>query len=151
MSRTNRVDALQNQAPAAISHGPLERIGKVARRIGCGIDTIRFYEKIGILRRPRRTESGRRVYAPAEVARLTFICRARDLGFSLDEVRGLLDLTEKKERPCEDIKQAAIRHRQDVRRKIANLRAVEATLEGLIRQCEAGGPTECPLIDALSQ
>jgi MerR family mercuric resistance operon transcriptional regulator len=66
-------------------------------------------------------------------------------------VRGLLDIAEGKERPCEDVKQAAIRHRQDVRRKISDLRAVEATLGTLIRQCEADGPTECPLIEALSQ
>ncbi|OYV67664.1 MAG: transcriptional regulator [Acidiphilium sp. 21-66-27] len=131
--------------------GPLEPIGKVARHIGCGIDTIRFYEKIGVLRRPRRTGSGRRVYGPAEISRLAFICRARELGFSLDEVRGLLDIAEGKERPCEEAKQAAIRHRQDVRRKISDLRVVEATLGTLIRQCEAGGAVECPLIEALSQ
>ncbi|OYV67466.1 MAG: transcriptional regulator [Acidiphilium sp. 21-66-27] len=98
-------------------------IGTVARRAGCGIDTIRFYEKIGILQRPRRTESGRRVYGTADIARLTFVCRARELGFSLDEVRSLLSLAERDERRCDDVKQAAIRHRQDVRRKIADLRA----------------------------
>lgn len=141
----------RSRVPACRSDGPLEPIGKVARQIGCGIDTIRFYEKIGVLRRPRRTESGRRIYGPAEILRLTFICRARELGFSLGEARGLLDLAEEQERPCEDVKQAAIRHRQDVRRKISDLRALEATLGALIRQCEAGGPAECPLIDALSQ
>lgn len=145
------VNDRQIRASAARLDGPLEPIGKVARQIGCGIDTIRFYEKIGVLRQPRRTGSGRRVYGPAEIARLAFICRARELGFSLDEVRGLLDLAEEKERPCEDVKQAAVRHRQDVRRKISDLRAVEATLGTLIRQCEADGPTECPLIEALSQ
>ncbi|MDA8051247.1 MAG: helix-turn-helix domain-containing protein [Rhodospirillales bacterium] len=126
-------------------------IGVAARRTGCGIDTIRFYEKVGVLQRPRRTESGRRVYGTSEIARLTFIYRARKLGFSLDEVRGLLSLAEGEERPCEDVKRAAIRHRQDVRRKIADLRAVETTLGALIRQCQAGGPAECPLIEALSQ
>jgi MerR family mercuric resistance operon transcriptional regulator len=110
----------------------LEPIGRVARQIGCGIDTIRFYEKIGLLPRLRRTESGRRVYGPTEIARLTFICRARELGFTLDEVRGLLSLADEKERPCEDVKQTAIRHRQDVRRRIADMRAVEATLAHLI-------------------
>jgi len=145
------VNDRQIRASAARLDGPLEPIGKVARQIGCGIDTIRFYEKIGVLRQPRRTGSGRRVYGPAEIARLAFICRARELGFSLDEVRGLLDLAEEKERPCEDVKQAAVRHRQDVRRKISDLRAVEATLGTLIQQCEADGPAECPLIEALSQ
>lgn len=151
MSVMSWVNDHRNHASATKPDGPLEPIGRVARKTGCGIDTIRFYEKIGVLHRPRRTESGRRVYAPAEIARLTFVCRARELGFSLDEVRSLLDLAEEKERPCEDIKQAAIRHRQDVRRKIADLRAVEATLGGLIRQCEAGGPAECPVIDTLSR
>ena len=147
----SKVNDRQNRVSPVRPDGPLEPIGKVARQIGCGIDTIRFYEKIGVLRRPRRTGSGRRVYGPAEISRLAFICRARELGFSLDEVRGLLDIAEGKERPCEDVKQAAIRHRQDVRRKISDLRAVEATLGTLIRQCEADGPTECPLIEALSQ
>lgn len=146
----SRANDRQNRLSAAKPDSPLEPIGKVARQIGCGIDTIRFYEKIGVLRRPRRTESGRRVYDAAEIARLTFVCRARELGFSLDEVRGLLGLAEEKERPCDDVKRAAIRHRQDVRRKISDLRAIDATLNALIRQCEAGGPAECPLIEALS-
>jgi MerR family mercuric resistance operon transcriptional regulator len=147
----NSVKDRQNRASATWCDSPSMPIGTVARRAGCGIDTIRFYEKIGVLQRPRRTESGRRIYGTAEIARLTFICRARELGFSLDEVRSLLSLAEGGERRCEDVKQAAIRHRQDVRRKIADLRAVEATLGTLIRQCEAGGPAECPLIEALSQ
>jgi MerR family transcriptional regulator, mercuric resistance operon regulatory protein len=141
----------QNRASATWCDSPSVPIGTVARRIGCGVDTIRFYEKIGVLQRPRRTESGRRVYGTTDIARLTFVCRSRELGFSLDQVRDLLSLAEEKERPCEDVKQAAIRHRQDVRRKIADLRAVEATLGTLIRQCDAGGPEECPLIEALSQ
>lgn len=144
------VNDRQNRLSAAKPDGPLAPIGKVARQIGCGIDTIRFYEKIGVLRRPRRTESGRRVYDAAEIARLTFVCRARELGFSLDEIRGLLGLAEEQERPCDDVKRAAIRHRQDVRRKISDLRAIDATLSALIRQCEVGGPAECPLIEALS-
>lgn len=147
----DRVNDRENRTPAADPGGPLESIGKVARQIGCGIDTIRFYEKIGVLRRPRRTESGRRVYGPAEIARLTFICRARELGFSLGEVRGLLGLAEEKERPCKDVKQAAVLHRQDVRRRISNLRALEVMLDALIRQCEAGAPAKCPLVEALSQ
>lgn len=147
----NRSKNNRKPLPACEPDSPLEPIGRVARQIGCGIDTIRFYEKIGVLRRPRRTESGRRVYGPGEIARLTFICRARKLGFPLDDVRSLLDLVDDEARPCEDAKQAAIRHRQDVRRKITDLRRVEATLGALIRQCEAGGPAECPLIDTLLQ
>lgn len=147
----SNVNDRRNRVSAARPDGPLVPIGLAARQIGCSIDTIRFYEKIGVLSRPRRTESGRRIYGLAEISRLTFICRARELGFSLDEVRDLLGLTEGKERPCEDVKQAAMRHRQDVRRKIADLRAVEVTLGALIRQCEAGGPAECPLIEALSR
>lgn len=146
----SRVNNRQNHLSAAKPDGPLEPIGKVAQQIGCGIDTIRFYEKIGVLRRPRRTESGRRVYDAAGIARLTFVCRARELGFSLDKVRGLLGLAEESERPCDDVRLAAIRHRQDVRRKISDLRAIDVTLSALIRQCEAGGPAECPLIEALS-
>lgn len=135
----------QKRASPTWCDSPSMPIGTVARRAGCGIDTIRFYEKIGILQRPRRTESGRRVYGTADIARLTFVCRARELGFSLDEVRSLLSLAERDERRCDDVKQAAIRHRQDVRRKIADLRAVETTLGTLIRQCEAGGAGGMPL------
>jgi MerR family mercuric resistance operon transcriptional regulator len=108
------VNNRRERVSAAWLDGPAVPIGRVARQTGCDIDTIRFYEKIGVLRRPRRTESGRRVYDSAEIARLTFICRARELGFSLHEVRGLLSLAEEKERPCEDVKQAAICHRRDV-------------------------------------
>ncbi|MGH7069835.1 MAG: MerR family transcriptional regulator, partial [Acetobacteraceae bacterium] len=125
-------------------------IGVLARRTGRSIDTIRFYEKIGVLPRPRRTGSGRRVYGAAEIARLTFICRARELGFSLDEVRSLLELAEEDKSRCEEVNPAEIRHRQDVRRIIADLRGVETTLGVLIRLCEAGVPGVCPLIVALS-
>lgn len=140
-----------NRRRATRSESTAVSIGMFARRAGCSIDTVRFYEKIGILPRPRRTESGRRVYDSTEISRLSFICRARDLGFSLDEVRSLLGLAEEDESHCNEVKLAAVRHRQDVRRKIADLQAVEMSLSALIRQCESGEPGECPLIEALSQ
>lgn len=141
----------RNGSSTRRADGALIPIGVLAKRTGCIVDTIRFYEKIGVLPKPRRTESGHRVYGAAQIARLTFIRRTRDLGFSLDEVRGLLKLAEGEERTCDEVEKAAIRHRKDVRRKIADLRIVDATLGELIKQCQVGEPAECPLIKALSQ
>lgn len=148
---SDTVDKRRSHAATIGANGAVTPIGVVARRTGCSIDTIRFYEKIGVLPSPQRTESGRRVYGASDIARLSFICRARELGFSLDEIRDLLKLAAEEQRPCEDVKKAAIRHRQDVRRKISDLRAVEASLGDLIRLCRTGQPAECPLLDALSQ
>lgn len=124
-------------------------IGVLARRTGCNVETIRFYEKIGVLPKPRRTESGRRIYGEDLVRRMTFIRRARELGFTLDEIRALLRLADARHVPCSEVKDMAIGHRADIQAKVADLRRMQSVLDTLIAQCQAGDQSGCPLIETL--
>jgi len=139
--------------PAASSGGPLIPIGALAQRTRCNIETIRFYEKIGVLPKPARTEGGHRAYGRAHVERLTFVRRARELGFTLDEVRTLLRLAEAANVSCAEAKDLAAIHLAGVKTKIADLRAMQKTLTTLIAQCDARGDAAdlpgCPLIETL--
>jgi MerR family mercuric resistance operon transcriptional regulator len=138
---------------AADAVGPLIPIGALAARTRCNIETIRFYEKIGVLSKPARTEGGHRAYGPAHVERLTFVRRARELGFTLDEVRALLRLAEASDVPCGEVKDLAAIHLTEVETKIADLRAMQKALTALIAQCDARGDAAdqpgCPLIETL--
>ena len=125
-------------------------IGEFSRRTGGNIETIRYYERIGLLPVPVRTGRYRR-YGAADVRRLVFIRRARALGFTLDEVRALLKLSESDgETACADVREIAAAHLTEVEAKIADLRAMERTLTEAVRCCDAGEVSGCPLIDALS-
>jgi len=124
-------------------------IGELSKRTGCNIETIRYYERIGVLRRPARTEGGFRRYNLNDLRRLAFIRRARDLGFTLDEVRALLRLADRRERSCAAVRDLAADHLNDVRAKIADLKKMERILHGMVLQCADGTLPECPLIDAL--
>ena len=125
-------------------------IGELSRRTGCNIETIRYYEKIGVVLPPLRTTGGHRIYGPDHVRRLSFVRRARGLGFTLEEVRALLSL-EQRGQPCSDVRKVAVCHLADVRSKIAELRAMEAALEILEARCAEGTAEACPMIEALSQ
>jgi MerR family transcriptional regulator, mercuric resistance operon regulatory protein len=129
---------------------PSQPIGALSRRTGCNVETIRYYEKIGLLPVPPRTEGGHRMYGPAHAMRLAFIRRARELGFRLDVVRALLELGGGRASACADARRLAASHLADVRARIADLRAMERVLAEAIRQCEAGETPGCPLIEALS-
>lgn len=139
-----------NFGPTVAPAGREVPIGIVAVRSGCGIETIRFYEKAGVLPRARRTESGRRVYDNRDVARITFIRRARELGFSLNEVRGLLALAEGNGDACEKVQSIALRHLDDIAAKISDLTTMQTVLNALVTRCAQGDDTACPLIDTLS-
>lgn len=123
-------------------------IGIVAQKSGCNIETIRFYEKAGVLPQAMRAENGRRVYNNTDISRITFIRRARELGFSLDEVRGLLTLAEGSVDVCDLVQSTAQLHLNDIVSKIADLTIMQTVLGDLISQCEKGDIT-CPLIAAL--
>jgi MerR family mercuric resistance operon transcriptional regulator len=125
-------------------------IGVVAQRSGCGIETIRFYERAGVLPRAMRTESGRRVYDDTDIARITFIRRTRELGFSLDEVRGLLALADGSPDACGQVQSLAQHHLDEIAAKIADLKVMQTVLGALITQCAQGDDIACPLIAALS-
>lgn len=134
--------ALQDSAPRL-------PIGELSRRTGCNVETIRYYERAGLLPRPARSGGGHRMYGTAHVMRLSFVRRARELGFTLDEVRALLRLVDERDRPCAEARDLAARHLEDVRAKIADLRRMEAALKGTIARCADGTTPECPLIETL--
>jgi MerR family mercuric resistance operon transcriptional regulator len=125
-------------------------IGELATKSGCTIETIRYYERIGLLPAPARR--GRyREYGPEDVGRLGFVRRARELGFALAEVRALLRLAADGPDACAEARSLAAAHLADVRDKIADLRAMEQALAESVRRCEAGETPRCPLIETLSR
>ena len=125
-------------------------IGELGQLTGCQVVTIRYYEKIGILDEPGRSAGGHRIYSAAHRDRLTFIRKARELGFSLDTVRSLLSLSEKPDgEPCAHVDEIAARHLIEVREKIADLRSMEAKLVGLLDRCSHTTVEECLVLDAL--
>lgn len=123
---------------------------ELARLTGCNLETIRYYEKIGMMPDPRRTGTGYRIYDDAHVMRLRFILRARELGFSLDEVRGLLGLVDGGTQTCAEVKERTERHLADVRAKIADLKRIEKVLAKTAAQCSGDDVPECPVLDALA-
>jgi MerR family transcriptional regulator, mercuric resistance operon regulatory protein len=116
---------------------------------GTNIETIRYYERAGLLPAPVRSSGGYRLYGTDHFKRLNFIRRARALGFSLAEVRKLLTLADQRKRPCAEVRAVAEAHLADVRAKIADLRRMERVLKDTVARCEAGTRTHCPMIDAL--
>ena len=125
-------------------------IGLLAERTGTKVETIRFYERSGLLPAPARTAGNYRVYGSAHLSRLSFIRRARDLGFSLDQVRALLALADDRTRPCAAVDAIARDHRAEVERKLRDLQAMKAELDRVIDQCTCGTVAECRIIDTLS-
>jgi MerR family mercuric resistance operon transcriptional regulator len=124
------------------------QIGELSRRTGCNIETIRYYERIGLSPHARR--SGRyRNYDSADAERLAFIRRARELGFTLDEVRMLLALAAGGAGSCDEARTLAMAHLHDVRARIADLRRMERTLADHVRACDAGDNLACPMIESL--
>lgn len=124
-------------------------IGTLSKRSGVNIETIRYYEKIGIMPTPNRTTGGYRVYGSEHAKRLHFIRRGRELGFSLDELRGLLRLVEGHAYTCAEVHALTIEHLKDIRQKIADLRRLERVMAGMAAQCTDDQVPECPVIDAL--
>ena len=113
--------------------------------------TIRYYEQIALLPEPARNAGRYRVYDAADIRRLAFIRRARELGFTLDEVRTLLSLSANDgQDTCANVREVAENHLADVRAKIADLRAMEHVLADAVRHCAAGQVPGCPIIEALS-
>ncbi len=124
-------------------------IGELSRRSGVNIETIRYYEKAGLVPPPPRTAGGHRLYPDGHLKRLVFIRRSRELGFTLDEIRNLLGLVEGGY-TCGEVQEAALTHLKDIRRKIADLRRMERTLAETAARCEGGTAPECPIIDVLT-
>jgi MerR family mercuric resistance operon transcriptional regulator len=127
------------------------KIGDAARASGCHIETIRYYERIGLLARPARNSSGYRTYLPEEVDRLRFIARGRELGFSLEEIRSLLTLSDDPALSCHDVDQLARHHLAEVRQRLRELQSIARELERTIAGCAGGKRRQCTILGALSR
>src|SRR6266446_2316242 len=112
-------------------------------------ETIRYYERVALLPAPARSSGGYRLYGTDHLKRLTFIRRARMLGFSIGEVRTLLRLADERKRPCAEVRGVADAHLKDVRAKIADLRRMERVLKTTVARCASGQRAHCPVIEAL--
>lgn len=123
-------------------------IGEVSRLSGVNIETIRYYEREGVLPSPERSGSGRRMYSQDGLARIRFVKRSRDLGFSIAETRELLDLTAQAGQTCAQVKPIAQSHRDAVDEKIRQLRSMRKALDDLIQEC-GRDQGECPILDML--
>ena len=132
----------------ATTHAPITR-GTLAKRFGCHLETLRYYEKIGLIPPPTRTAGGHRLYKIDDQRRLRFILRGRELGFSIDELRGLLSLVDSNDYTCGEIFDLTIDHLGSIRRKISDLKRLERTLARISNQCSGGAVPECPVIDSL--
>jgi DNA-binding transcriptional MerR regulator len=130
-------------------------IGVLAQKTGCTVPTIRYYEEIGLLPAGPRTEAGRRLYGAPAVRRLTFIRRCRDFGFSIEQVRELVGLVDEPQRPCVEVRDIASGHLAEVRKKLAELQALEASLSAFVVSCDtacAGGPSvDCTILEDLAR
>ena len=129
----------------------VQSIGQVAKQAGVGIETMRFYERKGLIEEPARTESGYRQYPEEVVSRLRFIKRAKELGFSLKEIKELLHLRVETGTKCGDVKKRAETKLAEINSKIQTLQRMKKALGELVAACEESRPTkECPILEALS-
>ncbi len=132
----------------SLKNGALRR-ADLARATGCNLETIRYYETAGILPLPARTDAGHRTYDAADVQRLRFVLRARELGFSLEDVRGLLGLGDGALRSCAEVKEKTETHLAEVRAKIADLRRIEAVLSETASRCSGASVPDCAVLSSL--
>ncbi|HKJ68393.1 MAG TPA: heavy metal-responsive transcriptional regulator [bacterium] len=126
------------------------QIGTVADAAGVSVQTIRYYERIGVLPEPDRSSSGYRQYTPEAIHRLTFITRAQDLGFTLEEIRELLQLRVEEPGVCDTVKAKASLKIRTIQQKIRRLQKMEEALDTLVDSCEAKQTSaECPILEYL--
>src|SRR5712692_10052551 len=123
--------------------------GELAARTGCNIETIRYYEQIGLLPPPPRSQGGHRLYGQDLFKRLNFIRRSRELGFTLEEIRELLRLVDGGKYTCKQVETLALQHARDIQRKILDLKKLKNVLEAMASQCRGGKVPACPVIEAL--
>ena len=121
-------------------------IGKLARETGTTVETIRYYERVGLIAAPARTDGNYRSFRPDDLERLRFIRRTRDLGFSLEEVRALLDMAVERDRDCGEVDELAKRHLNAIDQKIADLVALRRDLASVIARCAGGTVADCQIL-----
>ncbi|TNE64623.1 MAG: MerR family transcriptional regulator [Alphaproteobacteria bacterium] len=125
-------------------------IGELAKRTDTKVQTIRYYEDIGVMPRAIRAENNRRLYNDTHLERLTFVRHSRELGFSLDDIRNLLELADQPNRPCGEVDAIARQHLNAVERKIASLQVLQAELKRMIDKCSGGAISDCRIIQVLA-
>lgn len=124
-------------------------MGRFAEKTGCDRETIRYYERIGLIDEPGRSDAGYRLYQESDIRRLGFILRCRQLGFSIDEIRSLLQLIDENDYSCSDIQTLTQAHLIEVRKKLKDLRALERALKDMVAGCDANSTPDCPIIETL--
>lgn len=127
------------------------RIGELSAASGCHVETIRYYERVGLLPAPPRSGSGYRTYAAADVQRLRFVVRARELGFGLDEIRDLLALSENASLSCAEVDRLAQAHLLEIRQRVRELDRMARELAQTIAGCRGGQRAQCAILDALAR
>ncbi|WP_163267539.1 MerR family transcriptional regulator [Chelativorans alearense] len=125
-------------------------IGEAARQSGVKVPTIRFYEQIGLMPAPPRSEGNRRQFDEKDLSRLSFIRHARELGFEMDDIRELLALTEQPQRSCHEADSIAARHLREIEMRIAKLQALSGELRRMVEECGHGKVCECQVIHVLA-
>jgi MerR family mercuric resistance operon transcriptional regulator len=123
--------------------------GQLAIEAGCSIETIRYYEQIGLMPPPERSARGYRLYSEPGRRRLRFILRARELGFAIEASREFLRLVDGDSYNCGEVQALTLSHVDEIRAKIADLQRLEATLSEIADRCSGGDVPDCPIIDAL--
>lgn len=123
--------------------------GQLAKLTHVNAETIRYYEKSGLLEEPMRSANGYRVYLKGHISRLRFIRRCRELGFSVNDIKTLLNLQHSAEAPCKQVKDAGNAHLTDIQTKIADLIKIQNSLTDLIKQCESNTTPTCPMLETL--
>ncbi len=127
-------------------------VGKLAKEVGINIETVRYYENIKLLPKPKRTESGYRLYSEIDIDRLKFIKKSQQLGFTLNEIKELLFLRIDKNTTCHDLKIMAEQKIDEIDFKIKELKKIKKALETLASQCSGKGPkSECPILENLEK
>ena len=126
-------------------------IGGIAKATGTKVNTIRFYEDIGLMPEAARTAASQRTYVERDVERLSFIRRARRLGFSIDETRSLLSLKAKPNESCDKAGNIAARHLQSVEERISQLQTLRSELKGVVAACTGGEVSDCKIIETLTR
>lgn len=126
-------------------------IGELAKKASCKVETVHYYEKIGLMPEPPRTDGGHRIYDLNHIKRLNYIRRSRELGFSIEQIRSLLRFIDEPNHQCGEIKSIAILQAHDVQRKINDLEKLKIALNKMINACkeENMAINECPIIEAL--
>jgi MerR family mercuric resistance operon transcriptional regulator len=126
----------------------MRTIGEAAKRSGVTVETIRYYEREGIVPAADRHANGRRLYDEGSISRLRFVRRCRDLGFKISDIRALIDLSDASDRSCADVKVIGERHLAQVRERMADLESLEAALIELLQAC-AEEQSDCPVLKQL--